>query len=108
MNNVSYLEGEALLQSLLRLGIASDPSILRKTLTLIFNTKSLKAHKIFLQDFKSIFKSDQRTNSILTRMNELSIEARGLKSRKLVVHDTELDIHEGKSIFSNRSESPNN
>ncbi|CAG9331687.1 unnamed protein product [Blepharisma stoltei] len=102
INGVGYLEGEAVLQSLLRLGIATDPTILRKTLGLSFRTNSLKTLKIHLHDFKTLFKSDGRTNSILTRMNELSLEERENKSRRTSKTERNSDYEDDSSIISSK------
>ena len=80
--NTREIEGEALLKSLLNFGIASDPTILRRTLGLIFKTNHFSSLKINSQDFVNLFKIEPRTDKILKRLNEICIEERENKSHK--------------------------
>lgn len=64
------LKGEKLLESLVYLGIASDPSAIRRTLCLIYKCKNLKNLKINSKHFIGLFKNDWKTDKLLKCLNE--------------------------------------
>lgn len=65
------LNGEKLVESLVYLGLASDPSIIRRTLCLIYKCKDLVKLKIRVKDFTELFKNDPKTDKILEKLDEL-------------------------------------
>ena len=98
------IEGENLLKSLLRFGIASDPTVLRRTLCLIFKSNHLNSLKINSQDFIGLFKAESRTDRILKKLNEHSLNERENKQRKI---DLENKIkNETSTSFSNAKIDP--
>ena len=78
-----YLTGEDLLDSLLRLGIATDCILLKQTLCNIFKKKSIEELKIDLKEFKTLFKGDSKTDSILNKLNQECIKIQNELKAKL-------------------------
>jgi hypothetical protein len=63
------MPGEKLVESLVFLGLASDPSVIRKTLCLIYKCQDLKSLKIRVKDFTELFKNDPKTDKILEKLD---------------------------------------
>lgn len=64
------LAGEKLVESLVYLGLATDPSVIRKTLCLIYKCQNLNSLKIRVKDFTELFKNDNKTDKILEKLDE--------------------------------------
>lgn len=96
------LKGEKLLESLVYLGIATDPLVIRRTLCLIYKCKDLTTLRITCKDFTELFKNDSKTDRILKQLNENCVSAREGKARKNV--ESIAKIETSSSIFKKNTE----
>lgn len=98
------IKGEKLLESLVYLGIAADPLVIRKTLCLIFKCNSLGELVLDSSDFLEIFKSDPRTDKILKRLDEVSLTIKTAKTQKFQrTRDKVIYIDTASSLFTNKT-----
>lgn len=74
------IEGETLLKSLLTLGVANDPLVLKRTLCLIFKKNHLSNLKIKSQEFVGLMKNEAKNDRILKKLNEFCLAERKSKS----------------------------
>ena len=87
------LAGEKLVESLVYLGLATDPSVIRKTLSLIYKCQSLSSLRIRVKDFTELFKNDSKTDKILEKLDEFCRNSK--KSSQ------EQEKKEGSKLLSN-------
>ena len=86
---------------MLLLGIASDPTMLRRTLCMIFKTNHLNSTKINSQEFVGLFKSEPKVERILKKLNECSLIEREHKIKSSLI-DSKVKLNNKNLMFKEK------
>ena len=104
------LKGEKLLESLVYLGVASDPGVIGRTLCLIYKCDNIKKLRINSKNFIELFRNDHKTDKLLECLNLICVKLKpNVKTSRVLPEDKgkidEVLMGFNKSMRSNISAS---